>query len=205
MVCIDAKHKTRGWVYSLQFSKFGTSQALPCTKIDAFEIALSFVLDGGETLGSCHVRAKPSQIRLNDDGRYWDEWKFAGRGRYEKTTKWEICQLYRYVSRFACKKCKNDEYENIALYKAEKGTHIYLSDNSDFFGNGAYTKIEILKNINRPFPSRENFYEDNPIRIYGLEQDKTTEYYKMTNSYTGSRGPLNREVSNVRVYFNHRK
>ena len=181
-----------------------TSQTLPCTKIDAFEIALSFVLQEHryKDIGDCHVLAKPSEIRLNSEGEYWDEWKFSGSGSGIHTTEWGICQRFRNPSSWLCKKCKNDEYENIALYKAEKGTTIYLSDNNPFSAYGAYTKIEILKNINRRMSG--GGYAGNPIEIYGLEEDKTdNSFYKMT--FHGVKGYLNREVSNVRVYFNHRK
>ena len=147
----------------------------------------------------------------------WDEWKFAGSGSSMWSRNWQLLSNYHWQSMAASGgTCKNDFYDNIRIYKAEKGTKIILYANPDHTatGTGGYAVIEFLKNFHRDWfpvghkygPPHEwayRFYGG--IRINGFEHDETdNEYYKMTYHHRGGEESLNRRVSSLRVEFPHR-
>ena len=150
----------------------------------------------------CGKIVEPSQIEYP----YFDEWVYTDSGR-GLSTKWGLCNYFwsrdmPYILK--CKKCINDWVDSITIDRAEKGTLIYLSNDSYFYGPGAYVSIKILKNFNKDWPSVEEEYRQG-ITIKGLTKTITGhKYYKMTYNNNGDFWGLNDRVSNVRVYFDHR-
>ena len=105
---------------------------------------------------------------------------------------------------YQCEKCHNNYFDNIRLYKAEKGTIIQLFDRQDGTDDDDYASIEILKSFDyKDKNSNPLIYENEGIYIQGYESSKTdNEYYKMTFfRHKSGKGNLDRKVSNVGVIF----
>lgn len=149
----------------------------------------------------CGIDVEPSKIAWP----YSDEWKFAGKGKGAKSYYWRICTYaytYPYNGISDCHKCWNDDVEGILIKRAEKGTEIYLGNNSRFTGQGDYVMIKMLRNFNVDALDLGDENKEG-ILIRGLESSKTdNKYYKMR--YKKHDGKLDGEVSNLRVYFQHR-
>ena len=150
---------------------------------------------------------EPSSIRYP----YYDEWKYSGSGSGDKSTQWGLCSYKVKWDRpniLECEKCKNDWADSIIIDRAEKGTRIFLSEHSDFYAYSAYTYIDILKNFDKYSSSVEEKYRQGIwIRSLSPESGSNTDnkYFKLTYVKKGNGfWPLDQEVSNVRVYFDHR-
>ena len=172
------------------------------------EIALRFWLRGGgirDDPDKCQITVEPSDIKYP----YYDEWKYSGSGSGDYSTQWGLCSYYMHRKRpniLECEKCHNDWVNNIIIDRAEKGTTIYFSEDSNFHSPGSYTVINILKNFDKDSSSVEDKYRQG-IQIGALNWSTTdNKYFTMTYVCKSPCGvALTMGVSNVRVYFNHRK
>ena len=153
-----------------------------------------------EKTHKCEIDVKDQDIT-----HYWDEWKFTKGGCKSSRNYWDVCMKKIDCGKYNkdCKeqpgkRCENNEFDSLKIWRAENGTEIRLYDDPvGFWSDDDVVIIKFLKDFDGEKSWRW-------LRIEGLEKSEKTEYYEMTYYPRSSTNGLNRKVSQLFIAFENR-